>query len=132
MKKRYSFKRKASKIRSYFKAKRRSTNKNRGESITGILLAGAAYGAIRAPIATAADSILSKLPLPAQLGDEVGMGILSYFAYKKGSGLVKKMGKAGLYIESYRAADTLISPMISGVIGQVTGKATNNSGYLYG
>jgi hypothetical protein len=46
--------------------------------------------------------------------DEVGMAILSYFAAKKGTGIVRNVGKAGLTIEAYRAASGLSSGLFGG------------------
>ena len=119
----------ASSRKSNFSFKRKGKkSKSSGESVTSILMAGAAYGAVRAPIAMAADSLLQKLPLPAQIVDEAAMGLASYFAYKKGKGFLKKMGKAGLYAEAYRTGDTFASPLVAGIMGKVTGgSSTNNS-----
>lgn len=125
-------KKRAATRRSPFNFKRKAKSKSKGENVQNIIMAGAAYGAIRAPIALAADSLLAKLPLPAQIADEVAMGVASYFMYKKGKGFIKKIGKAGLYAEAYRAGDTFAAPMVAGVIGQFqSGTASTNNGGLY-
>lgn len=117
--------------RSFFKrGTKRKSSSSKGESPMKIMLYGAGYGALRAPIAVMADSLLKKLPLPAQVTDEVGMGIASYFAYKKGKGHLKQLGKAGLYIESYRVSDTFVSPMVQNVIGGAMGSSNGSGIYI--
>jgi len=71
-----------------------------------VILPAGIYGAFRAKAATALAPVLSKIPGGA-LADEVGMGIASYLLAKKGKGMLKKVGIAGLTIEAARAGEQL-------------------------
>lgn len=62
------------------------------------LIAGGLYAVIGEPIL---DMVAAKVGVG--VSDDVVKGIASYFAFKKGRGQVREMGKAGMYI----AANTL-------------------------
>ena len=91
-----------------------------GLGTTAIVLGGGVYGALRRYISGAIAPITSKIPLGA-LADNVGMGIVSYLAYKKGSGIVKNAGMIGLGIEAAMAADDLMKGGLGGVAPTTSG-----------
>jgi fluoride ion exporter CrcB/FEX len=90
-----------------------------GLGVTALVLGGGIYGALRSYISSAIAPLTSKLPL-GNVADNVGMGIISYLAYKKGSGIIKNAGMVGLGIESAMAAQDLIA----GGLGSITGGQT--------
>ena len=86
--------------------KRRFGRSSKGLSVNQILIGGAVYGFARQKIS---DWLTKNFPTLTQgtLGansDEMLMGILAYFAAKRGSGIVRDAGKAGLAIEASRIA----------------------------
>jgi len=91
-----------------------------GLGTTAIILGGGVYGALRNYISGAIAPITSKIPLGA-LADNIGMGIVSYLAYKKGSGIVKNAGMIGLGIEAAMAADDLMKGGLGGIAPTATG-----------
>ena len=89
-----------------------------------VILPSMLYGAVREKASIALAPVLSKVPL-GDVADEVGMGIISYFVAKKGKGIVKEVGKAGLTIESARMGEALAS-------GSMFGSTAGTSNVLYG
>lgn len=94
--------------RGYFGRVRRSRGHKSGMGVTSIVLGGGIYGALRTMISGAIKPLTDKLPL-GNVADNVGMGVVSYLAYKKGSGIVKNAGMIGLGIESAMAAQDLMA-----------------------
>jgi len=92
----------------YRKAKASYKRSSKSNNPTSLIIPAAVYGAIRAPIAQALDPVLSKIPF-GNMADELGLGIVSYFAAKKGKGMIKKIGTVGLVVESARVGELVIS-----------------------
>lgn len=94
-----------SRISSSKMARRKKFGRSsKGLSVNQILIGGAMYGFARNKISSWLRGMVG-----GQLGnvsDEVLMGIVSYFAAKKGSGMIRDAGKAGLAIEASRFAST--------------------------
>jgi len=107
--------------RRYARARSFRRGHKTGLGVTGIVLGGGIYGALRSYISGAIAPLTSKIPL-GNLADNIGMGVISYFAYKKGSGIIKNAGMIGLGIESAMAAADLT--------GSVTG-AGNGGGNIF-
>lgn len=83
------------------------------------------YGALREKASMALDPLLSRIPM-GSIADEVGMGIASYLVAKKGKGMIKKVGLAGLTIESARLGEAVASGGFSGLIGGQSTAANEN------
>lgn len=84
--------------------KKRFGRSSKGLSVNQILIGGAVYGFARNKVSGWLRGMVG-----GQLGnvsDEVLMGVVSYFAAKKGSGMIRDAGKAGLAIEASRFAST--------------------------
>jgi hypothetical protein len=84
-----------------------------GMSPESMLLPAALYGAARVPVANLMAPLTSKIPLGGY-SDEAVLGIASYIAAKKGSGMVKKLGMAGLIVEAASVGAGLTSGMLGG------------------
>jgi hypothetical protein len=87
-----------------------------------VIIPAMAYGAGRQYISNLIAPVTSKIPL-GQYADEVGMGILSWYAAKKGKGIIKKVGIAGLTIESALVGQQLISTGLSATKTATTGNS---------
>ena len=90
---------------------------------TKAIVGGATYGALREKISQLISPMTQKIP-GGVYADNLAMGIVSYFAIKKGQKLpmgkyVVEAGKAGLYAESVLAGVDLGQNLFSGA------KATN-------
>lgn len=93
---------KHSRISSSMARRKRFRRSSKGLSINQILIGGAVYGFARNKV-----SGWLRQTIGGNLGnvsDEILMGILAYFAAKRGSGIVRDVGKAGLAIEASRFA----------------------------
>ena len=100
-------------------AKKKRYFSRKGLSVNQILIGGAVYGFARNKISSWLRGMVG-----GQLGnvsDEMLMGIVAYFAAKRGSGIVRDAGKAGLAIEASRFASTFN-------FGNSTQTQTNTSG----
>jgi len=97
-----SFNRRAG--RSYAKA----SNASLMTAIGGAMI----YGALREKASNALAPLTNKIPL-GNIADEVVLGVASYFLAKKGSGLVREIGKAGLVIESARIGEAIVNGQLS-------------------
>lgn len=106
------FKRRAAAKRTSFRGfkARRSKGSSSGSSPFMMMLGGAAYGAGRAYASNLIAPLTAKVPF-GNLADNVVLGGISYFAYKKGKGLVKELGRSGLIIESALAGQDLLANM---------------------
>ena len=109
--------------RIYVKAKSKRRSKATTNPLSMILPA-MGYGAVRGKVSQLIQPVTSKIPF-GNLADEIGMGVLSYYAAKKGKGMVKKLGQAGLIIESAQAGQTLVA-------GNLLGGTTSNTTQIYG
>lgn len=100
----------------FAKAKRGFSRRSSGGGDVGMLLLGSAlYGALREKLSTAIAPVTSKLPA-GELADELGMGLLSYFAYKKlHNPTMKAVAKAGLTIEAARVGEYVMQKGITGI-----------------
>jgi hypothetical protein len=104
----------------------RRTRRNKGSQgidLMGTVLAAGIYGVGREPVAGLISPVTNMLPV-GDYKDEVGMAVLSYFMAKKGKGIIRNVGKAGLTIEAYRASTSLA--------GGLFGGKTSSSGTVYG
>ena len=100
--------------RVYVKAKKSYRRSSKSNNPTSLIIPAAIYGAIRAPVAKALDPVLAKIPM-GNVADEIGLGVVSYFAAKKGKGMVKKIGQVGLVVESARIGEVVISGQLMGM-----------------
>jgi len=109
--------------RSTRSAFRRGTRK--GTSMGwGFLLGAGLYGAGREKVSNFLAPYTNKIPL-GNITDEVVMGTLGYFAMKKGSGIVRDVGKAAMTIEAARIGETLVS----GSLNLNTSQSQNNQDF---
>jgi len=105
-------------ISPFVRARRRSGASSNGTSPLKVVGYGLSYGIVRNPALTAMSPILNQFDL-GNYEASVAMGILSFLAVKKGSGMVKELGKAGLYVES-AAVGAAMNPL-----GQVSSQIAN-------
>ena len=115
---------------SYFKRKGKSRSGNR-ESVQSTMMGAAIYGAVRMPVAKYIDKWTSYVPYG--IGDELALGVVSYIAAKKGSGLIKNVGKAGLVIETARITEQAINgfPKANGTPTAYSNNGTSAGGYAW-
>jgi len=86
-----------------------------------------AYGALRAPVASMMKPLTDKIPI-GNLGDNIGMGVISYFAAKSGKGFLADLGRKGLVVEN-----ALIGADISaGGFSLGGGSSTSSGNFMYG
>lgn len=83
------------------------------------------YGAVRAPISNALGGITSKIPL-ANVGDELVMGAIGWYAAKKGKGILKDVGYGALVVESARVGEAIST----GGLNLTNSSSSNNSAGL--
>jgi hypothetical protein len=84
-----------------------------------VIIPAMVWGIGRPYLAQLIAPLTSKLPF-GNLADEVGLGLIGYFAAKKGRGLIKDAGIAILTVESFAAGSQLI-----GTIGGTSSTQTN-------
>jgi len=108
--------------RTYTRSFRR--RKSGREGITKMVLHGGAYGAIRGPVGNIVAPYAAKIPILGNYSLNAAMAVLDYLAYKKGSGIVRDIGKAGLYGESMLAGGKLSSGVLSGAMNGISTSAT--------
>jgi len=111
-------------ITRYVKAGRKRV-KSFSSKPESVILPAALYGAARQKVAVALSPFLSKIP-GGQIADELGMGLVSYMVAKKGKGMVKKIGLAGLTIEAAQAGQQLAA----GGFNMGSTKASNSGVFL--
>jgi len=109
------------KKRRSFRMRARGLFKRRGHSkksvpLGAVVLGGAVYGVGRQYVSNLISPLTSKIPL-GNLADNLAMGLVSYYAAKKGTGMVKEIGRAGLYIEAALAGQDLMSGGLSNISG---------------
>jgi hypothetical protein len=96
-----------------------------------ILIGAGLYGAVREPAANFITPVTSKIPL-GSVADELVLGLLGWFGYKKGKGIVKDISLGALAIEGARIGEqirkgTLLTEVSSN--GANTGSSTFSSVY---
>ena len=96
--------------RSFFK---RRSSRSKGLNLGTIILGGAIYGAGRQYLSKAISPLTSKIPM-GNVADNIGLGVVSYFAATKGKGIIKDIGKAGLTIEAAMGGQDLMAGRING------------------
>ena len=111
-------------ITRYVKAKPKRRS-NASNNPMKMILPAMGYGAVRGKVSQLIAPVTSKIPF-GNLADEIGMGVLSYYAAKKGTGMVKKLGQAGLIIESAQAGQTLVAGNLLGM------STTSSTTQIYG
>ena len=114
-------KRKTSKRRAIspvVKARTRRSGASNGASPMKSMGYGFGYGIVRAPALSLMSPILNQFDL-GNYEASAAMGVISYFAVKNGSGMIRELGKAGLYVES-AAVGAAMNPL-----GQVTTQIAN-------
>ncbi len=104
-------KRKARKTRTVTKIKR--VARKVAQSPLKMVVPSMIYGGLRAKVSDALTPITSKVPV-GDVADELVMLGTSYLAWKKGSGIIKKAGSAGMIIESARLGEAIASGSIMG------------------
>jgi len=103
--------RKTAKIRTRYVRAKKSYRKSSSSSSMNpnkVILPALVYGAVRVPIANVVSNFTKNIPL-GSLADNVGMGVGMYFLAKKGKGMVKQVGLAGLIVESAQAGQELVA-----------------------
>jgi len=100
----------------FFRKARRGKSYGAGTSVKGVLLGAAIYGAAREKVAVAISPLTDKIPFLSKYGvaDEVTLGVVSYMMAKKGSGIVKNIGQAGMAIEAARIAEQALKGFSNG------------------
>lgn len=98
---------KARKSRGFFKKVFRRGHSKGGEGITSMLMGAAIYGAGRDYAANIIQPVSDMVPMG--IGDEVLLGSASYLLSKNSNGILKSVGKAGVYIETARVVNALVS-----------------------
>lgn len=88
------------------RVRRRSSSSSR-KSLMKVAVAAGIYGVGRSFLSSFIEPVTSKLPL-GSIADEAGMAGLSYIAARKGRGVVKQAGEAGLVIEFSRIGQALV------------------------
>lgn len=78
-----------------------------GATTKNVLLGAAIYGLAREKVAVLISPMTDKIPFLSQYGvaDEAVLGLMSYMLAKRGNGIVKSVGQAGMVIESARVAE---------------------------
>lgn len=89
-----------------------------------LLIGSMIYGAAREKVSNLLIPVTSKIPL-GEITDEATLGLISYYAAKKGKGIIKQIGTAGLTIEAARLGEYALSR----VSGATNG--TQSSGYMF-
>lgn len=115
------FRKRVKRVFAGFKKRRSSRSNGGGSDATGLILAGALYGAGRPYIERVMPSQISNAL--GGYGDEAVLGVAGYFAAKGKLGnnkLIKNIGKAALVIESARVAGSFTAGM--------TNQSTTSSG----
>jgi len=105
-------------------AKRKSRSSGRssgGLSPENTLMGGLIYGAARNKISSTLRGMVGGGL--GSVSDEVIMGVISYLAAKKGSGILRDAGKAGLAIEASRFSQNF---SLSGVSTVTTSTSTTS------
>lgn len=102
-------------------------SRSRGRSSGGvrageILVGGIVYGIARNKISSMLKNSLGGVV--GNMSDEVIMGIVSYLAAEKGSGMIRDAGKVGLGIEASRFSQNL---NIGGLLGSTSTENTTQS-----
>ena len=88
-----------------------------------LLIGSMIYGAAREKVSNLLTPVTQKIPL-GEITDEAVLGVISYYAAKKGKGVIKQIGTAGLAIEAARLGEYALS-RVSG-----TSNGTS-SGYVF-
>jgi len=78
----------------------RHSGKSAGMSPMKVIISGAAYGAARPYIVSAAQPVIGMLPFGAY-NDHIALGLAGYLLAKKSKGLMKTAGTAILYGEAF-------------------------------
>jgi len=107
------------------KRKKKSYSKRKsGFSPMKLLIGSMIYGAAREKISNMLVPVTSKIPL-GDITDEATLGALSYFAAKKGKGVLKDIGTAGLTIEAARVGEYALNRVSN------TAASGTTSGYVF-
>jgi hypothetical protein len=116
----------------YIKSKSRRKSTSSGNGGIMALIGGAMiYGAFREKASDAIQPLTSKIPL-GNIADEVVLGAAGYFAAKKGTGIVKEIGKAALTIEAARIGEAVVNGQLNLSGNSQSSNSTNSSTYMYG
>lgn len=106
------------------KKRKKSYSRKAGFSPMKLLIGSMIYGAAREKVSNLLTPVTSKIPL-GEITDEATLGLISYYAAKKGKGIIKQIGTAGLTIEAARLGEYALSR----VSGATNG--TQSSGYMF-
>jgi len=106
---------------NFFKKKGRSKSKS-GSSVKMIQFDSMAYGAVRGQIANLITPVTNMIPM-GDIADELGMGLVCYFAAKNMNGMVRDVAIKGLVIENARLGEALLGGLLSGITGTANKKS---------
>jgi len=106
---------------NFFKKKGRKSSKS-SSSVKLIQMDSMAYGAVRGQIANLITPLTNMIPM-GDVADEIGMGIVCYFAAKNTSGMVKDVAIKGLVIENARLGEALLGGLLQGITGTANKKS---------
>lgn len=110
-------------MRRKSRSKKRSYSRKGGFSPMKLLIGSMIYGAAREKVSNLLVPVTSKIPL-GEITDEAVLGVISYYAAKKGKGVIKDIGTAGLTIEAARLGEYALSRVSNS-------NGTTSSGYVF-
>ena len=113
--------------RSFTNFKRRT--KRAMSKPEAVIVPSMVYGGLREKASNLLSPISSKIPF-GSIADEITMGFASYMLAKKGKGMLKKVGIAGLTIESARLGEAIADGSL-GVFGNTTSTTIENSATVF-
>ena len=96
---------------------------------TGRLVGAGIYGMVRKPVSDALAKYTSQLPA-GELSDEAGMLLVGWLADSYGKGAVKKVGQAGMMLESARIGEYLFQNKVKGMLPNGAPANNQTSGML--
>jgi hypothetical protein len=110
------FRRKARTVRRSGFARKAKARRSGKASVSPmkVILAGGLYGAGRSYLVNLAAPITGMLGVAGGFADELVLGAAGYYLAKKGKGMLKNVGLAMLYTESFSAGSQLIGGSMSG------------------
>ncbi|MBR9702596.1 hypothetical protein GOV10_01040 [Candidatus Woesearchaeota archaeon] len=103
---------------------KRTVKRATKDPLMTVAVPSAIYGALRSRVSNALTPITEKVPL-GSIADELVMGGASYLLAKNAKGIAKKIGMAGLTIESARLGEAVSDGSI-GFGGMIP--SNNNAG----
>jgi len=90
-----------------------------------LLIGAMIYGAAREKVSNLLTPLTSKIPL-GDVTDEAVLGLISYYTAKKGKGVLKQIGQAGLSIEAARLGEYAVSKFMNNSTSGTSSEYTFN------